>query len=264
MSPDGSDVRQLTDDNESSSRPSWSPDGSRIAFISTRGGRTTGTWGIHTMKSDGSDVKYLPLPRSGDLHSPLRVSWSPDGSRIAFNSNEILIATISSEGSDIRQLQSGDFSGERYIGASWSPDGTRVAFSIGNIIDNGRFRAFQIYTISSDGSDARQLTNSQSGTDNWLSSSAWSPDGSRIAFYSNRDGDFEIYTMKSDGSDVRQLTVNESKDMDPSYSPDGSRIVFTSNRDGDDLEIYTMSSAGSDVRQLTDNEYRDAAPVWSP
>ena len=66
-----------------------------------------------------------------------------------------------------------------------------------------------------DGTDLRQLTA------NWWSDSdpAWSPDGTQIAFASDRDGDFEIYTMRSDGTDVRQLTRNNVQDRNPAWSP---------------------------------------------
>ena len=55
--------------------------------------------------------------------------------------------------------------------------------------------------------------------DGWDRDPAWSPDGTRIAFTSERDGDFKIYTMRADGTDVRQLTVNAAWDWDPSWFP---------------------------------------------
>ena len=93
----------------------------------------------------------------------------------------------------------------------------------------------------------------------------WSPDGTRIAYTSNRDGDGddEIYTMNPDGSDVLQLTSNNHLDWDPAWSPDGTRIAYTSDLDGDH-EIYTMNPDGSDVRRHTDNGAGDWAPSWTP
>ncbi|MCZ6725008.1 MAG: DPP IV N-terminal domain-containing protein [Thaumarchaeota archaeon] len=78
----------------------------------------------------------------------------------------------------------------------------------------------------------------------------FSPDGSKIAFVSDRDGDFEIFIMNSDGSDQRQLTFNSVFDLSPQFSPDGSKIAFVSNRDGD-IEIFIMNSDGSGQEQLT-------------
>ena len=74
---------------------------------------------------------------------------------------------------------------------------------------------------------------------------AWSPDGRRIAFTSERDGNPEIYVMNADGSGVTRLTYNDARDLDsfPAWSPDGRRIAFHSNRDGN-FEIYVMNASG--------------------
>ena len=91
----------------------------------------------------------------------------------------------------------------------------------------------------------------------------WSPDGGRIVFHSDRDGDDEIYVSDPNGRNLRQLTQNEGDDQNPVWSPDGSRIVFHSDRDGDD-EIYVSDPNGRNLRQLTQNEGDDQNPVWSP
>ena len=90
----------------------------------------------------------------------------------------------------------------------------------------------------------------------------WSPDGSRIAFYSNRDGNFEIYTIHPDGTNLRRLTHSDAGDGEMTWSPDGSQIVFSSNRDGPN-GIYVMNTDGSDLVRLSDTA-RVAAPAWSP
>ncbi|MGH2899507.1 MAG: TolB family protein, partial [Solirubrobacteraceae bacterium] len=84
---------------------------------------------------------------------------------------------------------------------------------------------------------------------------AWSPDGSRIAFLTNRDADFEIYTMKPDGSDPVRLTTSVGEDAHPSWSPDGSQIAFHSRRTsgpGDSgLDIFRMDADGSNQTRVT-------------
>jgi dipeptidyl aminopeptidase/acylaminoacyl peptidase len=99
------------------------------------------------------------------------------------------------------------------------------------------------------------------GTDQGAS---YSPDGTRIAFMNNYDGDFEICVMNADGTGVRQLTKNSAVDAYPTWSPDGSKIAFTSNRDGD-LDIYVMNADGSDQINITsDDPASDDFPRWSP
>ena len=92
---------------------------------------------------------------------------------------------------------------------------------------------------------------------------AWSPDGERIAFSSDRTGDYEIFVMDPNGDNVGQLTDSPGEDWGPSWSPDGGRIVFASVRTGD-WEIYVMDSDGGNVIQLTDRLGLDWTPEWSP
>ena len=94
-------------------------------------------------------------------------------------------------------------------------------------------------------------------------SPTWSPDGSRIAFDSERDGNLEVYVMNADGTGQTRLTDNPAADGVPAWSPDGSRIAFMSNRDGD-YEIYVMNTDGSGQTRLTVNSAADVAPAWSP
>jgi TolB protein len=99
------------------------------------------------------------------------------------------------------------------------------------------------------------------GTDQGAS---YSPDGTRIAFMNNYDGDFEICVMNADGTGVKQLTKNSAVDAYPSWSPDGTQIAFTSNRDGD-FDVYVMNADGSDQTNITSGDpASDDFPRWSP
>jgi dipeptidyl aminopeptidase/acylaminoacyl peptidase len=93
---------------------------------------------------------------------------------------------------------------------------------------------------------------------------AYSPDGTKIAFMNNYDGDYEICVMNADGTGIKQLTKNSSLDAYPSWSPDGTRIAFTSNRDGD-FDIWVMNPDASEQTNITsDDPWVDDAPRWSP
>ena len=87
-----------------------------------------------------------------------------------------------------------------------------------------------------------------SGTQNWLP--ALSPDGTRIAFTSSRDGNPELYVMNRDGSNIRRLTNNPAIDTTPTWSPTGAQIAFTSDRTGSP-QIYVMGADGLNLRRVT-------------
>ena len=92
---------------------------------------------------------------------------------------------------------------------------------------------------------------------------AYSSDGTRIAFSSNRGGNLDIFTMDAEGGDVQRLTQNSGANRAPAWSPDGKRIAFVTDRDGNS-EIYVMNSDGSDQTNLTNDPGFDADPAWCP
>ena len=93
----------------------------------------------------------------------------------------------------------------------------------------------------------------------------WSPDGSKIAFTSNRDGNVEIYVVDADGENERRLTFHDEVDAELSWSPDGSRIAFNAREQkGGDFEIYVIDVSGRNRKQLTFNEAGDYTPTWDP
>jgi TolB protein len=119
--------------------------------------------------------------------------------------------------------------------------------------------ADEIWVMYGDGSGLIRLTNNSSDDD----LPAWSPDGTRIAFCSLRDGNWEVYVMNANGSDQTRLTNKPGEDCATSWSPDGTQITFMSNRDGNS-EIYVMNADGSDQIRLMDNPAFDAFPDWAP
>ena len=94
-------------------------------------------------------------------------------------------------------------------------------------------------------------------------SPAWSPDGRRIAFYSERDGNAEIYVMHADGTGVTRLTNSSADEGYPAWSPDGRTISFDSDRTGN-FDVFAMNADGSNVRPITKHPARDVSATWSP
>ena len=131
-------------------------------------------------------------------------------------------------------------------------------------------RAHQLAFVAGEGNASEIWVGSETGvrtllTNNTVADSnpAWSPDGTRLAFASTRNGNSEIYVMNADGSNVLRLTNNAVADYQPTWSFDGSRIAFVSQRDGNP-EIYVMAADGSNPVRLTNDAGSDTEPAWSP
>jgi TolB protein len=125
----------------------------------------------------------------------------------------------------------------------------------------GKYLAAAIAIVAVAAVAAKLLVSTQV---NWKDGSpAWSPDGTRLAFYSERGGNAEIYVMHADGTGVTQLTRTSADEGYPSWSPDGRTIAFDSDRDGN-FDIFAMNADGTNVRPLTRHPARDVSATWAP
>jgi Tol biopolymer transport system component len=258
VNADGSGQRNLTR-NLGGGVPAWSPDGRTIAFSRDEGFTPT----LYVMNADGSGQRRVT---PDGIHA-WGSAWSPDGRRIAFgsvvagvaNGRDIEVFAVNVDGIGLQNL-TGTLGGD---GAAWSPDGRTIAFLTyvpkppGT---KGSRPRKQLYLMNADGSEPRKLV----GLSNSDGSYAWSPNGQRIAFVSDRDGNDEVYVVNIDGSGLRNLTRNPARDGHPVWSPDGQMIGFVSNRGGN-RDIYVMNADGSKQRNLTHSLDQQAYGIaWSP
>lgn len=237
---------------------------------------------IFSINVDGSEIINISNNHDTDI-SYIEVASSPDGNKIAFVKQQYVIDkqygnrftheiyVMNPDGTNIQKISSypqffKDVEVSRFISEvspAWSPDGNLLSFqsnrnffSIGNRLSD----FYQIYTINLITNEIKRLTNVSA--DNYHPT--WSPDGSKISFMSNRDGNWDIYVMNSDGSgkDIN-ITNNKFSNRFPDWSPDGNWIVFHSDRDGN-IELYKMKPDGSSIIRLTYNPAIDGSASWSP
>lgn len=256
MNADGSDVRRLTttSDRVINLNPTWSPDGSKVAFARFNNG-TGREVGIYVMNADGSNL--VRLTNSDGLGNDFAPVWSPDGSKIAYfttNNSAEQIVVMNSDGSNPQILTHWTY---RSVAPHWSPDGSKLVYaSTQGIEQNGRF---EIFTMNPDGSNRQRLTHNPNADDN---APRWSPDGSKISFYSYRNSQSATYVMNADGSNVQQIP-NIPLAV-PAWSPTGNKLMFAARPDAtNNTEIYVVNIDGSDLTRITTTtNLLEDSPDW--
>jgi Tol biopolymer transport system component len=198
--------------------------------------------------------------------APASAAFPGPNGRIAFTSNptgDRDVLTMSPDGSGVVNVTAAPAAPAFAFEPDYSPDGTKIAFRA------GRENAAEIYTINADGTGLAQLTfNSVKDY-----SPAWSADGSRIAFASNKNDpngcvnlfgcNVDIFVMPATGGSAVQVTVGSGSESFPEFSPDGSRIAYTSDTGGV-YAVYTVNLGTLAVTKLTPDSLRAGLADWSP
>jgi Tol biopolymer transport system component len=242
-----------------SERPGASLPGNRkIAFASDRDGNNE----IYVMNPDGTESARLTDDPAYDS-SP---AWSPDGSRITFARDaggaegppDSDLYVMNLDGEDPRNLTNNALGVSTAVAyAAWSPDGAFIAFQQQLLAT----QTTEIYLINPDGSGLKQLTHDPMSA----SSPVWSPDGLRLAFFSD-DG---LSVMNADGTErITLLQRNLDYLIPRAWSPDGSTIAFVRILVGPteadvSTDIYMVDADGSNERRLT-ADHASQDPAWSP
>ena len=200
---------------------------------------------IATMNWDGSDFEQITSHKSIAL-SP---SWSPDAGKIAYSA----FTTFANGQGTRTALYVLDLKTNKRVltsyrpgmnsGAVFSKDGQFIFLSM--TMGAG---AADIYKINLKGEIIKRLTNGPAGAINV--EPTLSPDGSKIAFSSERGGRPMIYVMNAEGGDVKRLTFKGKFNSSPSWSPDGSKIAFAA-QDESHFDIFVMNTDGSNLVRIT-------------
>ena len=240
MDADGKNQENLTNHPVDDNDPDWSPDGTKIAFVSNR---NFGVDQIYVMDADGKNQIRL-------TYGPRRKQdpdWSPDGQKIAF--------TVHADWKDdwfphIAVMDAGGQNRERFenhaMQPSWSPDGQKIAFVSWRDENN------EIYMIGADGQGLERVTHDFPSQQN----PSFSPDGRRIAYDTEHEGFGHIFVVGADGKNPMRLTHNQEHHFHPTWSHDGKTTAYASSNNNRnfflDAKIHLMTADGKHLKQLSD------------
>jgi Tol biopolymer transport system component len=276
INPDGTGKTRLTTFGKFIDHPVWSPEHSRIAYSAHVDEGNTDK--IFIMTADGKVAKQLTFGESRDKFP----TWSPDGKQIAYISyinNIPNLFVMDTYGQNTKQLTfvTGK---DTVLWPSWSPVSDVIAYSYNKAGDEIDFR---LQIIKADGTGQREILSSN---DKDLSDHepAWSPDGKKMYFLSNRTRNMEIWkldydkweqgvseNMKLDGKDIGLMqvsnlhAVNTSPDHRPRVSPDGKKIVFYgvgSDWHNIGTNLYTQNVDGRELTNITKSTDGNEWPDW--
>lgn len=237
----------------------WSPDGARIAYQDPIADER----GIFVANADGSGA--VRLTEGANDAWP---SWSPDGTTILFSSTRYDpsiepcepagadatcptdLYAVDVDGSNITRLTSDPVAEYR---ATWSPTGDLIAFERNT--EQPPLMRPAIFTMNAHGTDVRQISTGDGGSDFWPS---WSPDGTEVVFAAIRREDWGIWAVGADGSNERLILGGTGAGYidNPVWSPDGTLIAFAGNLAVDDYSpddaLYVMRPDGTEVTPIAD------------
>ncbi len=230
------------DETQPVARFFWAPDSRRISYEALADGRPAIFVGdVTTGRSDALVREDYSVQLGG---------WSPDGVWVLYavlDGPERGIYRRNPSGVDEVRLSSGPDTGAR-----WSPRGGHIAFI--RQADDG---SSDVVVATRDGTDLKIVTTKMLNESDF----DWSPDGQRIVFISDLEGNREVYSVMFDGRDARRLTTNRSAESAPRWSKSGGQIAFLSDTDGD-FDLFVMRPDGSGQVKVADTDVAESAPDW--
>jgi len=243
MDYDGKNQTRLTFNHDLDYMPAWSADGRKIAYTAYKDSRAA----LYIL-----DIYNQERIKVFDKGTPFGASFSPDGKKMAFCSqeeggnSEIYVCT--SDGKNIRQLT---YNKAIDTAPTWSPTSRQIAFT------SDRSGTPQIYIMDAEGSNVTRI--SFGGT--YHDAPSWSPAGDMIAYVSRVNQIFDIYVLNLRTKQIVKLTESNARNESPCWSPDGRHIIFSSNLTGS-IQLYTIDYDGRNLRRLT-SRGQNKLPDWS-
>ncbi len=212
--------------------------------------------GLQVYKFEGKPVRLTHLKRGDALH----LTVSKDG-RFAIFEHKLMLYKLDLATGEVSPLniiiRTDDKLPEKFLrkftdsgeSPALSPDGRYIAFSMRG----------DIWIVPANGGEARKITDDPYAN-KWP---RFSPDGKKIAYFSNRNGNNDIFVIPVDGGQPEQITKDKHDDFFESWSPDGNYIVFTSMRKGN-KDIFVIRLSDRKVFQITHHEKADDDATFSP
>jgi dipeptidyl aminopeptidase/acylaminoacyl peptidase len=251
---DGSNHRPLRSEARNFSSPRWSPDGTRIAYVSA----VEGSPQLYVRWMDSGQTALL----TNLVEPPESIAWSPDGKFIAFTQ------LVPSDKAPLAAPPS------KPDGANWAPP-VKVIDSVTYRVDGAGYLESgftHVFLVSAEGGTPRQLTDGDFNDDGPLS---FSPDGRQLVFSANRGADWErepqnseVFSVDIATQKLTVLTSRQGPDNSPIVSPDGKRIAYLGYDDRYQgyqvTHLYVMDVGGGNSRAVTASFDRDIdAPKWA-
>ena len=225
----------LTNFNADSRYVSFSNSGEKIAFASTK---DSPKFELYIMDINKKSILRVTNNDYEDRYP----SWGDNDKKLVFEStnsygdNDLFIIDIAT-GEEHRLTNTADNQSP-----SFSPKEDLIAFT------SNRNGNYDIYTITSEGIDVRQITNTETLRE---CNPCWSPDGEQLVYgASGSTGKEDIFIINKDGSGKKKIVSNPADDTSPSWSSNGEWILFSSNRDGNNMDIYITDKEGKRVFKL--------------
>lgn len=244
---DGENAFTAFRDTEPVISPAWSPDGSKLAYVSFNTKKP-----VVYVQELATRRRIAVANFKGSNSAP---AWSPDGRRLAIalaRDGLTQVYLINAEGGDLKQLTTAGGSGAINTEPCFSPDGQFIYFT------SDRGGGPQIYRMNVDGSDVRRITTAGS----YNISPAISPDGKMLSYISRRDGQFQVYVLELATSQELRLSDGQL-DESPSFAPN-ARYVMYASKSGGQGTLSVVAVDGSARYTLSAKAFAIREPAWGP